>query len=174
MSVDANVDMVLSAVPAPSSKRLQVMGWPAALGADLDRSLRRAIGAATQVNLVDLELDPERWHGVYLSTSGMVGWSRDTTCLGRIWLEPELLRRTLRAGRALDYPPVFQARVTGVLLADATLRAAHRERHHSQGGYGRFGLFIAALCLSSVQIEVVPTRPSSGRASSLPPRPPGR
>lgn len=129
------------------------MGWPQQGFSDPDRLLRRAIGAPETVSLVDLELDPERWHGRYVATSGTVGWSRETTCLGRLWLNPSLALHAARTGLA-RYPPVFQARIKGVLLADAAVRAAHRARAHSPGGYGHFGLFIAELVAASIEVEV--------------------
>ncbi|MCS6912758.1 MAG: hypothetical protein RMK29_17310 [Myxococcales bacterium] len=165
MSAPPNVRPLLEALPAPQRQRLEIMGWPHQGLSDPDRLLRRAVGAPEAVSLVDLELDPERWHGHYVATSGTVGWSKETTCLGRVWLNPSLALHAARTGLA-RYPPVFQARIQGVLLADAAVRAAHRARAHSPGGYGHFGLFIAELIATSIEIEVPP--PSARSAGRRP------
>jgi hypothetical protein len=144
---------VLAALPEAHRQRLSIMGWPDEGLDQPDRVLRRAIGAPQQVHLVDLELDPERWHGCYIATFGTIGWSKETTCLGRLWLNPALALHAARTSAA-SFPSVFQARITGVLIADAKLRAAHRLRHHSPGGYGHFGLFIAELVAASIHVEV--------------------
>lgn len=155
-----NLAPIMDALPPSCRQRLYIMGWPTHTAAlrEPDRSLRRAIGAPQQVSLVDLELDPERWHGCYIATYGTVGWSRETICLGRIWLNPALALVAQKCS-ASAFPPVFQARITGVLLADSQVRATHRAQHHSPGGYGHFGLFIAEFLAASIHLE-----PSSSSA----------
>lgn len=160
-----NLETVLAALPDKCSQRLRTIGLTAESLRDPDRLLRRAIGAPQEVSLVDLELDPERWHGAYVVTSGTVGWSRETTCLGRVWLNPAL--HLYASGPSfLSIPPVFQARVSGVLLSDAQVRAQHRQRHHSPGGYGHFGLFVAELVASSIRIEQGRSAPKSSASSA--------
>lgn len=167
-----NLAPALDALPSACRLRLYVMGWPSHGPAlrNPDRALRRAIGAPMQVSLVDLELDPERFHGAYVATFGTVSWSRDTTSLGRLWLNPSLSLSggSFSAPQPNALPPSFHARVTGLLLADAQVRAAHRARHHSPGGYGQYGLFIAELFASSIQVESQPTYAAPRRASTAP------
>src|SRR4051812_11723942 len=91
-----HLEPVLAALPEAHRQRLRIMGWPDEGLDEPDRVLRRAIGAPQQVSLVDLELDPERWHGCYIATYGTVGWSKETTCLGRVWLSPALALRAAR------------------------------------------------------------------------------
>ncbi len=164
----SRLDAVLTALPPPCRERLVIMGWPdgTIVARDPDQALRRAIGAAQRVSLVDLELEPERWHGAYVTTHGTVGWSDDTTCLGRLWLDPSLSR--IATGPKAQPPPLFQARVTGIMLADAQVRAEHRLKHHSPGGYGNFGLFIAELVATSIQVEVAPPSSRSNRGRHIP------
>lgn len=162
-----NLAPALDALPSACRLRLYVMGWPAHGPAlrNPDRALRRAIGAPLQVSLVDLELDPERFHGAYVATYGHVGWTRDSTSLGRLWLNPalSLAGGSFSVPQGQSLPPSFPARVTGLLLADSQVRAAHRARHHSPGGYGQYGLFIAELVAASIQAEVTPQGVSARR-----------
>ena len=113
----------------------------------------------------NLELDPERFHGAYVATYGHVGWTRDSTSLGRLWLNPalSLAGGSFSVPQGQSLPPSFPARVTGLLLADSQVRAAHRARHHSPGGYGQYGLFIAELVAASIQAEVTPQGVSARR-----------
>ena len=48
---------------------------------DPERDLRRAVGGPQAVSLVDVELDPERWHRHFITTIGAIGWQGDR--LGR-------------------------------------------------------------------------------------------
>lgn len=163
MNAVPDLTPMLAALPPAQRQRLLTMGLPgdARVLREPDRALRRAIGAPLQIGLVDLELDPERWHGCYVATFGTVGWSQDTKSLGRLWLNPTLA--LLQSGRGAEsYPAVFPARITGILLADAQIRAEHRSRHHSPGGYGHFGLFVAELVAASIHVEAPPP-PSKSR-----------
>ncbi len=148
----APLERVLQALPFVCQQRLLIMGWSEPLR-DPERLLRRAIGYPQPVRLVELELDPERWHGRYIRTGGMVSWPQragGSSGLGRLWLDtvlfgaghPALTKRT--PGKSL---------VSGIVLADPQVRAAHRAKHNEQGGYGERGLFIAALVAVTLQPE---------------------
>lgn len=146
----APLERILQALPFIVQQRLLIMGWSEPLR-DPERLLRRAIGAARPVRLVDLELDPERFHGRYVVVSGGISWPQrlgGAAGLGRLWVDTSMFG----AGRPLPMPrPAGKSLVTGVLIADAQVRAAHRAEHHEQGGYGERGLFIAALVATSIQ-----------------------
>lgn len=148
MTALPTLESVLVALPSACSRRLLAIGLDERSLRDPARLLRRAIGAPQEVSLVDLELDPERWHGSYVSTSGNLAWSRETTCLGRLWVSPAWA--LFADSRVATHPPLFQAQINGILLADGQVRAAHRQRHHAPGGYGHFGLFVAELVATSI------------------------
>jgi hypothetical protein len=146
------LERVLQALPFICQQRLLIMGWHKPLR-DPERLLRRAIGYPQPVRLVDLETDPERWHGRYIRTTGYINWPErvgGSAGLGRFLLDtalvfarhPELVRRT-----------DVRSPVTAVVLADPQVRAAHRAKHHGQGGYGERGLFIGALVVISLAPE---------------------
>lgn len=148
----ASLERVLQALPAICQQRLLIMGWHQPLR-DLERLLRRAIGAPQLVRLIDLELDPERWHGCYIQTSGTVSFSErngGVGSLGRLWLDilPQGTPHSALMQRASD-----KLLIGGIVLADPQVRAAHRAKRNEQGGYGERGLFIAALVAVSLQLD---------------------
>jgi hypothetical protein len=140
------------------------MGWTDAGSAgrprrlsDPERTLRRAVGGPQQVSLVDLELDPERWHGRFLYTSGPLSWQKrpsGAACLGRLWVDSTILTLAHQVGRPV--PSGTRVRILGVLLADPQVRADHQAAHKEPGGYGQNGLFIAQLAAVAIQAEVPP------------------
>lgn len=73
---------VLAAVPLEGRSQLVTMGWgegasgSAPCLSNPERDLRRAIGGPIAVSLVDLELDPERWHGRFITAIGAITWQR--------------------------------------------------------------------------------------------------
>ena len=151
---------VLSAVPSEGRNRLVTMGWgeggsgSAPCLSDPERDLRRAIGGPVSVSLVDLELDPERWHGRFITTIGAISWQRGPIgplSLGRVWVDRslELLGRRL----AKPLPSGTRARVTGMLFADREIRATHKLRFGERGGYGQGGIYVAHLSAVSVRLE---------------------
>src|SRR5262245_38055560 len=85
----APLERILQALPFICQQRLLIMGWSEPLR-DPERLLRRAIGFPEPVRLVELELDPERWHGRYIRTSGIISWPErvgGAAGLGRLWLD---------------------------------------------------------------------------------------
>lgn len=153
----APLERILQALPFVCQQRLLIMGWGEPLR-DPERLLRRAIGYPQPVRLVDLELDPERWHGRYVSTCGIISWPArigGAAGLGRLFLDIMLLGsgHPARAER-----PTSSTVVSGIVLADPAVRAAHRAEYQEQGGYGDRGLFIAALA-------AVTLVPGTGRRS---------
>lgn len=152
---------LLTALPPAGQQRLVIMGWsadgPTGVSRrlrDPERALRRAVGGPQYVSLVDLELDPERWHGRFLVTSGPLTWQErpfGAACLGRLWVDTTVMTLVNQGGRAL--PPGPRARVVGVLLADPQVRAAHQSAHKEPGGYGSSGLFIAQLSAVAIHPE---------------------
>lgn len=153
----APLERVLQALPFVCQQRLLIMGWGEPLR-DPERLLRRAIGYPQPVRLVDLELDPERWHGRYVRTSGPISWPErkgGAVGLSRLWLDTVLL--------GAEHPVLAQrgagkSLITGIVLADPQVRAAHRAEHNEQGGYGERGLFIAAVVAVTLHHET-PSRP---------------
>lgn len=152
------LEQILEVLPKEGRARLLRMGWGAPEGPrEIERSLRRAIGAPQRVGLTDLELDPERYHGAYVSTTGLLSMTERpgvlSLSLGRLWVEVSLLGaapatlRRLAAGRV---------RLGGIVLADPKVRAAHRARQKEPGGYGAHGIFIAALVAVSLTPETGP------------------
>jgi hypothetical protein len=106
------------------------------------------------VSVVDLELDPERWHGRFVTTIGPIIWQRGPLgplALGRVWVDRslELLGRRLSA----PLPSGTRARITGMLFADHEVRSSHRQRHGERGGYGQGGIYVAQLSAVSVKLE---------------------
>jgi len=149
----APLERILQALPFVCQERLLIMGWGEPLR-DPERLLRRAIGYPQPVRLVDLELDPERWHGSYISTEGVISWPVRTggaAGIGRLWLDTVLFGI---GHPALVQRPTGKSLVSGIILADPEIRAAHRAEHNEQGGYGERGLFIAALVAVSLQPEL--------------------
>lgn len=148
----APLERILQSLPFVCQQRLLIMGWNEG-ARDPERLLRRAIGCPQPVRLVDLELDPERWHGRYIKTSAVICWPERTggaAGLGRLWLDTVLLGGGLRAtAKQLG----GKSQVSGIVLADPQVRAAHRARYHEQGGYGERGLFIAALVAVNLHSE---------------------
>lgn len=151
---------VLAVVPSEGRTRLVTMGWGdgaldhAPCLSDPERDLRRAIGGPVPVSVVDLELDPERWHGRFVTTIGSIVWQRGPLgplALGRVWVDRslELIGRRLSA----PLPSGTRARLTGMLFADHEVRSAHKERHGERGGYGQGGIYVAQLTAVSVKLE---------------------
>jgi hypothetical protein len=151
---------VLAVVPLEGRSRLVTMGWgeggsgSAPCLSDPERDLRRAIGGPVAVSLVDLELDPERWHGRFITTIGAITWQRGPLgplSLGRVWVDRslELLSRKL----SNPLPSGTRARVTGMLFADRDIRSARRHSHGEPGGYGQGGIYVAQLSAVSVRLE---------------------
>ncbi len=152
---------LLTALPHPGQQRLIIMGWsadgPTGVSRrlrDPERALRRAVGGPQYVSLVDLELDPERWHGRFLVTSGPLTWQKrpfGAAGLGRLWVDTTVMALVNHGPRAVPVAP--RARVVGVLLADPQVRAAHQAAHKEPGGYGLSGLFIAQLSAVAIHAE---------------------
>jgi len=155
---------LLHVLPAEGQQRLIVMGWTDAgpIGKprqlrDPERALRRAVGGPQQVSLVDLELNPERWHGRFLCTWGPLTWqkiSSGAACLGRLWVDTTIVALAHQLGRPVTSGT--RVRIAGVLLADPQVRAAHQAAHKEPGGYGQNGLFIAQLAAVALQAEAAP------------------
>ena len=155
---------LLPALPQEAQQRLDIMGWTAAGPLnqprrlrDPERALRRALGGQQAVSLVDLELDPERWHGRFLYTTGPLTWQKHPSraaSLGRLWVDPTLLSLASPVGRPV--PSGTRVRLLGVLLADPEVRRRHQDAHKEPGGYGHDGLFIAQLVAVGLQPEVAP------------------
>ena len=155
---------LLPALPAAVQQRLAIMGWTEAGPADRprrlrdpERALRRALGGPQPVSLVDLELDPERWHGRFLSTTGPLTWQRPpggVAGLGRLWVDTTSVALPHPGGRAVASGT--RVRILGILLADPQVRADHQAAHKEPGGYGQDGLFIAQLIAVGMQPEVPP------------------
>lgn len=151
----AELDRVLSALPQASRQRLLTMGWGTTTRLrDPERALRRALCGPMSVSLADLELSPERWHGRYVSTTGVLTWlphPRGEANLGRLWLDPLL---PFLSGRAA-FPGLrsrtvsARVRIAGLVAADPSVRAAYRSQNQKPGGYGPGGLFIAKLVVVS-------------------------
>ena len=151
---------LFAAVPPACQQRLILMGWsgdpvaPSRRLRDPERALRRAIGGPQHVSLVDMELDPERWHGRYLATSGPITWHKrpgGAACLGRLWVDTTVLALSNQPARPLA--GATRVRILGVLLADPQVRAAHLHAHKEPGGYGFNRLFIAQLAAIAIQPE---------------------
>lgn len=152
---------LFAAVPPACQQRLVQMGWcaedpsgPSRRLRDPERTLRRAIGGPQQVSLVDLELDPERWHGRYLITSGPITWHKrpgGAACLGRLWVDTTVIALSNQPPRSI--PTATRVRILGVLLADPQVRADHLQAHKEPGGYGLNRLFIAQLAAIAIQPE---------------------
>jgi hypothetical protein len=134
---------VLAAVPLEGRSRLVTMGWgegasgSAPCLSDPERDLRRAIGGPITVSLVDLELDPERWHGRFITTIGAITWQRGP--IGPLSLgagvdrsQPGAARATAQQAPAQRHPrprhrhAVRRSRAT--LRPPATPRRARRLR----------------------------------------------
>jgi hypothetical protein len=125
---------------------------------DPERALRRAVGGPQHVSLVDLELDPERWHGRFLTTAGPLTWQPAWqkrpgayACLGRLWVDTTVIALSDQLGQLV--PASGRVRIQGVLLADRRVRASHHATHKEPGGYGHSGLFIAQLAAVTIQPE---------------------
>ena len=152
---------LLTALPPAGQQRLVIMGWsgdrPTGVWRrlrDPGRALRRAVGGPQYVSLVDLELDPERWHGRFLVTAGPLTWQQrpfGAASLGRLWVDTTVMALVNQGARAAPAAP--RARVVGVLLADPQVRAAHQAAHKEPGGYGLSGLFIAQLAAVAIHPE---------------------
>jgi hypothetical protein len=151
---------VLAAVPLEGRSRLVTMGWgegasgSAPCLSDPERDLRRAIGGPIAVSLVDLELDPERWHGRFITTIGAITWQRGPIgplSLGRVWIDRSLELLGRRLSKPL--PSGTRARITGMLFADRELRCAHQQHHGEPGGYGQGRIYVAQLSAVSVKLE---------------------
>ncbi len=163
---------LLAAVPPASQQRLIVMGWsienvshfgslessPRRRLHDPERALRRAVGGPQQVSLVDLELDPERWHGRFLTTAGPLTWHPASqhrpggyAYLGRLWVDTTVIALSDPGVRLV--PASGRVRILGVLLADRGVRAHHHATHKAPGGYGHSGLFIAQLAAVAIVSE---------------------
>lgn len=152
---------LFTAVPPACQQRLVLMGWsaedpsgPARRLRDPERTLRRAIGGPQQVSLVDLELDPERFHGRYILTAGPISWHKrpgGSGCLGRLWVDTTVISLSNQPVRVI--PTATRVRILGVLLADPQVRAAHLQKHKEPGGYGLDRLFIAQLAAIAIQPE---------------------
>ena len=124
---------------------------------DPERALRRALGGPQPISLVDLELDPERWHGRFLSTAGPLTWHRrpgGPAGLGRLWVDTTLIALSNPVGRVVASG--VRVRILGILLADPQVRADHQAAHKEPGGYGQDGLFIAQLIAVGMQPEGPP------------------
>ncbi len=155
---------LLPALPAAAQERLTIMGWTAAGPLELprrlrdpERALRRALGGPHAVSLVDLELDPERWHGRFLSTTGPLTWQkgpRRAASLGRLWVDPALTALASPVGKPIASGA--RVRILGILLADPQVRSSHQDAHKEPGGYGQDGLFIAQLIAVGMQPELPP------------------
>lgn len=155
---------LLPALPEAAQQRLLIMGWTAAGPLELprrlrdpERALRRALGGPQPVSLVDLELDPERWHGRFLSTAGPLTWQKPpgrAASLGRLWVDPTLIALGSPVGRVVAAGT--RVRILGILLADPQVRRSHQDAHKEPGGYGQDALFIAQLIAVGMQPEVPP------------------
>ena len=155
---------LLPALPEAVQQRLTLMGWTEAGPSDLprrlrdpERALRRALGGPQPVSLVDLELDPERWHGRFLSTAGPLTWQKlpgHAAGLGRLWVDTSLIALSSPGARVA--PAGGRVRILGIVLADPQVRRGHKDAHKEPGGYGQDGLFIAQLIAVAMQPEVPP------------------
>ncbi len=151
---------VLEAVPLEGRNRLVKMGWGDCASclpclSDPERDLRRAVGGPQAVSLVDVELDPARWHRHFITTIGAIGWQGGPLgpmSLGRVWIDRslELLGRRLSA----PLPSGTRARVTGILFADRDVRSLHKQRVGEPGGYGKSGIYVAQLTAVSIRLEL--------------------
>lgn len=151
---------VLEAVPLEGRNRLVRMGWGespsrAPCLSDPERDLRRAVGGPVAVSLVDVELDPERWHGHFITTIGAICWQGGPLgpmSLGRVWVDRSLELLGRRLGAPL--PSGTRARVTGMLFADRDVRSRHQHRCGDSGGYGQGGIYVAQLTAVSIRLEL--------------------
>jgi hypothetical protein len=150
------LERVLAVLPLACGARLRSMGYckGGRPSVDPERALRRALGGPQQVGLVDLELDPERYHGRFITTVGPLVWHRPCerfASVGRVWIDSFLL--VLAHQRRGPLPPGVPTRLSGVLLAEPQLRASYRAHHSAPGGYGPDQLFIAQLSAVAIQPE---------------------
>lgn len=150
------LERVLAVLPLACGARLRSMGYSRGGRPSLDpeRALRRALGGPQHVGLVDLELDPERYHGRFISTLGPLVGQRPCqrfASIGRVWVDGCMLVHSHR--RSGPLPVGELVRLSGVLLAEPQLRASYRAHHSAPGGYGPDQLFIAQLAAVSIQID---------------------
>lgn len=150
------LERVLAVLPLSCCARLRSMGYCKGGQPSLDpeRALRRALGGPQAVGLVDLELEPERYHGRFILTSGPLTYHRPCERLGsvgRVWVDSSLL--VLAHQRVGMLAAGSVVRLAGVLLAEPQLRASYRAHHSAAGGYGPNRLFIAQLTAVSIQPE---------------------
>ncbi|HMU40308.1 MAG TPA: hypothetical protein PKE31_14965 [Pseudomonadota bacterium] len=160
MAAETELARVLQAVSPGGRRRLMTMGWVDVDGdrlrlLDPERDVRRAVGGPVDVSLIDLELDPERWHGHFVTTIGNISWQESrfhTAALGRVWVDRsiELLRRR----KGLPLPTGTRVRVTGILFADRDVRALHRLHCGESGGYGQGGIYVAQFSALSIRLAL--------------------
>lgn len=138
------LERILQALPMPCQQRLLVMGWEELPHArDPARFLLRAVGAAQPVHLIDLELEPARWHGRHVVTHGEIQWPGRMNippCVGKLRLDTSLLTPAqLLAAQNLS----GRSRLVGVLMGTQDLAES---RPTSDAG----PLFVACLAVVAI------------------------